>query len=71
MEHLSLSIDVVSLQNALEFDCLLNANLPNLIMVVYVRTDKRFEFCDGLTPEVQTVVPMATRAALDFLEVPT
>jgi hypothetical protein len=39
-------------------------------MVVGVSTEKCFEFCEGLTPEVQAAVPMATRAALDLLEIP-
>ncbi len=64
------SVHDASLQNALEFGSRLGAKLPKHIMIVGVTTDKCFEFCDGLTPEVQAAVPIATRAALDLLEVP-
>jgi hydrogenase maturation protease len=65
------SVHDASLQNALEFGSRLGAKLPKHIMVVGVTTEKCFEFCEGLTPEVQAAVPMASRAALDLLEIPT
>ena len=58
-----------SLQYALEVGGQLGAKLPKHIMVVGVTTEKSFEFCEGLTPEVQAAVPIATQATLDLLEV--